>query len=331
MGKEVEMNEMSDLMKHLEAMALQNPENVGMLKVRSANDTMIDASQRPNPDNLWLDLWFENEVCCLFADSNIGKSIYAVQMAAEIAQTRKVLYFDFELSDKQFQLRYTSDDGKLFHFPDNLYRVEINPEQYTLDRMEDFEGRVVEDIEECTKKFDAKVVIIDNLSYLCSAAEKSEFAGALMMRLITLKKSSGLSILVLAHTPKRNMSNPITQNDLAGSKRLMNFFDSAFTIGQSAKDAGLRYIKQIKVRHGNFTYSGDNVLTCSITKSDDAFLHFEAMDCCHEKEHLKEPSEEDRAALIERVRELSSQGMSQRKISEIVGISLGCVNKYIKA
>lgn len=323
------MNDVLDLRTHLETMALQDAENVGMLKVRAANDTLLEAAKRPNPANLWLELWYENEVCCLFADSNIGKSIYAVQIANKIAESKRVLYFDFELSDKQFQLRYTSDDGKLFRFHDNLYRVEIDPEQYTLDKMENFESRVVDDIENCTKRLDAKVVIIDNLSFLCSATEKGELAGALMMRLITLKKSLGLSILVLAHTPKRNMSNPITQNDLAGSKRLMNFFDSAFTIGMSAKDAGLRYIKQIKVRHGNYTYSGDNVLTCSIMKSDDAFLHFETMGCCHEKEHLKEPSDNDRANNVEKVKELAAQGMSQREIAAEVGIGKSTVNRIL--
>ena len=54
-----------------------------------------------------------------------------------------------------------------------------------------------------------------------------------------------ISILVLAHTPKRSLDCPITSNDLAGSKRLYNFFDSVFTIGKSAQDGGLRYVKQL--------------------------------------------------------------------------------------
>ena len=82
---------------------------------------------RPNPVPLWLTLWYQGEVCCLFADSNLGKSIYAVQIAAEIAETHKVLYFDFELSDKQFQLRYTNETiGQCHRFPEDLYRVEIS-------------------------------------------------------------------------------------------------------------------------------------------------------------------------------------------------------------
>ncbi len=57
-----------------------------------------------------MELWHEGEVCCLFADSNLGKSIFAVQMADEIARDQNVLYVDCELSDKQFQLRYDSSN-----------------------------------------------------------------------------------------------------------------------------------------------------------------------------------------------------------------------------
>ena len=78
---------------------------VGMLRIKTANSTVLDAVTRPDPRDLYHSLWYEGEVCCLFADSNLGKSILAVQMADEIARDQKVLYIDCELSDKQFQLR----------------------------------------------------------------------------------------------------------------------------------------------------------------------------------------------------------------------------------
>ena len=67
-------------------------------------------------------------------------------------------------------------------------------------------------------------------------------------------------MLVIAHTPKRNLSSPITQNDLAGSKRLYNYFDSVFTIGQSARDANIRNVKQLKARSTEIFYGSTNVL-----------------------------------------------------------------------
>ena len=235
------------------ALSVQNAivTNVGIVTIKPAEQWSIEAKQRPNPKELWLSLWYEGEVCCLFADSNLGKSIYAVQIANEIAKREKVIYFDFELSDKQFQLRYTDENGNLYKFPTNFLRAEINREA-TTDL--GFEDAVIQSIEDSAITTGAKVLIIDNLTYLCIASEKGDTAGSLMMRLMQLKRKHNLSILILAHTPKRPLCNPITQNDLAGSKKLYNFFDSVFAIGRSAKDSNLRYIKQLKVRYGAYTY-----------------------------------------------------------------------------
>ena len=98
------------------ALSVQNAivTNVGIVTIKPAEQWSIEAKQRPTPKELWLSLWYEGAVCCLFADSNLGKSIYAVQIANEIAKREKVIYFDFELSDKQFQLRYTDENGNLY-------------------------------------------------------------------------------------------------------------------------------------------------------------------------------------------------------------------------
>lgn len=307
-------------------LAASVPEQIGILTVKTANRTMQEAALRPNPDALWLSLWYEGEVCCLFSDSNLGKSIYAVQIASSIAEKQRVLYFDFELSDKQFQLRYSDETGNLNRFPDNFYRVEINRDALDIG---DFEEAIISNIEQAAIKSDAKVLIIDNLTYLCIASEKGDAAGTLMFRLMALKRKYGLSMLILAHTPKRCLSNPITQNDLAGSKKLYNFFDSVFAIGKSAKDNSIRYIKQLKVRYGNYTYDADNVIVSAIEKTG-TFLQFVNIGYATEKGHLREPSEKDKSEAINEAKRLSSEGKSQREIAGILNLSLGCINKYLK-
>lgn len=302
------------------------PSNIGMFTIKSANETLMEASQRPNPDTLWLSLWYEGECCCLFSDSNLGKSIYAVQIASDIARKQKVMYFDFELSDKQFQLRYTDDDGKLFQFPDNLFRVEINKE---LINAECFEDRLINDIEQAAKETNVRVFIIDNLTYLCVASEKGDAAGSLMMRLMALKRKYDLSMLIIAHTPKRPLTNPITANDLAGSKKLFNFFDSAFAIGRSAKDENLRYIKQLKCRYGEFQYDSNNVIVAQIEKVG-AFTQFVPMGYATEREHLRELSDKDLSKEKDRIKELSDNGLSYRNIANELGISLGKVQRALK-
>jgi len=307
-------------------LAAEMSERIGIFTVKTANRTIREAALRPNPDALWLTLWYEGEVCCLFSDSNLGKSIYAVQIATSIAKKQKVLYFDFELSDKQFQLRYSDEANNLNQFPDNLYRVEINRD--SLDAV-NFEEAVIGNIEQTAIKLGAKVLIIDNLTYLCVASEKGDAAGTLMLRLMALKRKYGLSMLILAHTPKRCLSNPITQNDLAGSKKLYNFFDSVFAIGKSAKNSSVRYIKQLKVRYGNYTYDADNVIVCVIEKVG-TFLQFVDIGYAVEKEHLKEPSEKDSTQEKETIKRMIAEGKTYRVIASELGVTLGKVQRALK-
>lgn len=282
------------------------PENIGVMSIKTANRTILEASQLPTPRALWDSFWYEGELSCLFADSNVGKSILAVQIADRIARTDNVLYLDFELSEKQFQLRYTDEYGKPYIFPERLYRVSLDCDAL-LDA--DFEGTIIGSIEQMAQQTRCRIFIVDNLTYLCCAMEKGDAAGRLMIQLNNLKKRYGLSILVLAHTPKRSLDCPITSNDLAGSKRLYNFFDSVFVIGKSALDGGLRYVKQLKVRYGTFSYDADNVIVYEIEKTD-AFLQFVFRGYSTEKEHLKKPGDnesEQRDCLILQ--------LSQREVS----------------
>ncbi|MBQ3944533.1 MAG: AAA family ATPase [Alphaproteobacteria bacterium] len=299
----------------------------GMFKVLSANETITEAAKRPDPKPLWLSLWYEGEVCCLYADSNVGKSVYAVQIATSIAQNEKVLYFDFELSDKQFQLRYTDDSGNAHQFPDNLFRSEINPD--TMEVEVDFESAVIRDIEKTALIMGINIIIIDNLTWLCNASQKGEAAGLLMKSLMGLKRKHGWSFLVIAHTPKRSLTNPITQNDLAGSKIIFNFLDSAFSIGFSAKDDGLRYIKQTKVRSGELLYNSQNVIVCSIEKIG-SFTQFNTIGYATEKEHLQSTSTKEEIALQEAVYNLHLEGKSYRVIANQLGISKGKVEGIMK-
>ena len=81
-----------------------------VLTYKKANEWIEEAKLRPNPKKLFGTFWFENEVCILFADTNVGKSILAMQISHSISkgekvegfdlesESQKVLYFDFELS-----------------------------------------------------------------------------------------------------------------------------------------------------------------------------------------------------------------------------------------
>lgn len=312
----------------------------GLFTVRSGNGWIELASQRPIPKMLFGEFWFEGEVCILFADTNLGKSILAVQIGNSIskgeqivgfslqADKQPVLYFDFELSDKQFENRYSMDFQKHYKWDDNFLRVEINPDSFAPENVssEDFLNY---SLEQSIIQTGTKVLIVDNLTYLKNETEKAKDALPLMKHLKALKRKFGLSILALAHTPKRDLSKPITRNDLQGSKMLINFCDSSFTIGESQKDTSLRYLKQIKQRNTEQKYDAENVCVCQIAKPYN-FLQFEFRAFGTEREHLKEVSEKDKDQREAEVAELKKQGWSNMKIAQRLGVSEGAVRKWLK-
>lgn len=336
------LNHVQEIQKELEA----KKQNKGLFKVKTANEWLIEAKTTPIPEMLFGEFWHENEICILFADSNLGKSILAVQIADSIskgeqiqgfkmeAKKQPVLYFDFELSKKQFEVRYSvkSQTQKVFEnhysFDDNFIRIEIDPDS-EIPKESDFEKYLNQSIEQSIIETGAKVLIIDNITYLKTEMEQSKNALPLIQHLKALKSKYGLSILALAHTPKRDLSRPISQNDLQGSKMIFNFIDSCFAIGQSNTDKNLRYIKQIKARNTAMIYDTENVIVCQLDKPYN-FLAFEFLEFGAEREHLKQVTEKDRESLIEQAKELSEKGHSQRSISKELGISLGAVNKYLK-
>ena len=315
-------------------------EQVPLFDIKTGNEWIDQARNRPIPKMLFSELWHENELCILFADTNLGKSILAVQIADSIskgvnisgfkleAKIQKVLYFDFELSDKQFENRYSENFKNHYEWNENFLRVEINPDSIPPDNL-NFEDYLNQSLEKAIMETKAKILIIDNLTYLKNDTEKAKDALPLMKHLKALKSKYGLSILALAHTPKRDLSKPITRNDLSGSKMLMNFIDSCFAIGESHTDKNIRYIKQIKERHTAKIYDPENVIVCQVGKQLN-FLQFEFINFGEEKTHLKELSEKDRQSIINEARELSKQGNSQRQIAQLLKISLGAVNKYLK-
>ena len=323
---------------------IDNPEpnpNVGLFTIKAANEWIDDASRKPMPCKLFGQLWWEHDVCVMFASANIGKSLLAMQIADAIsrgintmglemeAQPQKVLYFDFEMSEKQFQIRYMNkDSGTMHHFSPNLLRVEINPDFVDYPNNCDYEDFVKQSMADAVLTSGAKVVIIDNLTTFGGGTEKAKDARPLMQWIHDFSRKYDLSILVLAHTGKRSNTKPITMYDCFGSSMIQNYCDGMFAIGESVKGKSMRYIIELKQRTANYEYKEDNIIECEIV-NDDNFTHFNFVGYGYESEHLRRLETNDRDALIERAKELSAKGVSQREIAKELGRSVGTVNNYI--
>lgn len=277
-----------------------SPERQSLFLVQTANNWIEEAKSMPVPKKLFSEFWYEGELCILFADTNLGKSILAVQIADAIsrgqsmegfaheAERQKVLYLDFEMSAKQFENRYSADYSQHYRFDDFLLRLELDANYLSSDSFED-DLRV--SIIETVQEHDARVLVIDNITYLTmQSTDTAREALPLMKMLKELKQAHGLSLLVLAHTPKRDGSRCITKNDLAGSRQLANFADSIFALGESYQDKSLRYLKQLKVRATEIRYDTEQVLVVEVSKPYN-FLHFRYLGTGREVEHLRVPRE----------------------------------------
>lgn len=335
-------NDFIDDLKKNEASLNTNNQEVDCLIIKPVNRWIDEAKNRPIPNMLCSEFWYENELCILFADTNLGKSIFAVQIADSISKgeaidrfkleskPKKVLYLDFELSDKQFEKRYSNNYQEHYRFHPNFYRAELNTGAELPSNYKNLEEYVCHSITENILTNNIEVIIIDNLTFLNSDNEKAKDALVLMKFLIKIKKKYSVSILVLAHTPKRDESKPICKNDLSGSKMLMNFCDSAFAIGRSSVAHNFRYIKQIKQRNTEHVYHTENVIVCKIDQKHN-FLGFEFLDYDSEYSHLKSYKTND---LEDRDTEMIGyikDGKSNVEIGKLLGISEGAVRKRKKA
>jgi archaellum biogenesis ATPase FlaH len=313
-----------------------------MFQIHSANHWMDIEKNTPVPKMLFGEFWYEGELCILFADTNAGKSVLAVQIGDALARRQRistfdietepanVVYLDFELSGKQFQSRYINGQDVPYQFGKGFYRAGFDPTADMPFDFKNYDEYMNSAIEYAVKRTGADVLIIDNITSLRSGTERAAEALPLMKHLKALKTKLQISILVLAHTPKRNPARPITRNDLQGSKMLINFADSAFAIGESHRQKGLRYLKQVKQRSTTEIYGDDNVCLCRITRPLN-FLQFEFLGQAAERDHLLRPSQRDFELLQVPVLDLAKQGLSTRQIAAKLNMGSATVNRIIRA
>lgn len=315
-----------------------------MSKIRTANQRIVDAKNHPDILNLMGPIWFTGEIVILFADTGVGKSIFGVQSGDKLSKGKNitpslinkcepliVLYYDFELSDKQFEKRYSDDSsGNIYQFSDNFYIDNIDfVELYDQNQKSNFLEMIFDKFRRDITETKCKVLIVDNITFLNTQTTQDQQASLdIMRKLIELKREFELSILVLAHTPKRAENIPITISDLSGSKHLSNFADSVFAIGKSSKGSTNRYIKQVKPsRSSDLVYHSNNILEFGIDK-EGSFLQFFEIGTGTEADNLNTMHDDPKLTAISLKN--SDPGLSVREIAKMVGKSKSTIAEWLK-
>lgn len=302
------------------------PKRLGRLPYASGNKWIELGKKMLNPIYFFFRMIVQFEINIIFSAANTGKSLLLVQIAEEIAKQETVLIVDCELSTKQFQMRYTNlDTGATYIFPDNLLRAEIDPE--LLDDVS-LEDAIFDSVEQAAKD-GIKVICIDNLTFICTDAEKAEVTIKFMRRLIKLKKLYNLTLIIVAHSPKRDASKPITRDDLSGSSKLMALIDNALAVGVSAKDTQLRYVKTVKFRDDEYPYPAEKVAVYRIEKQD-CYTKFVYLGRDDEREHLRQKNRETMLEDMQECLDLQAKGLTLKQIEAETGISKSTVHRRIK-
>lgn len=317
-------------------------------KLRTMNERLMDAKKLPKIKRLVGNIWCKGEVHILFGDNGTGKSVWATQIANSLSKgvstfdnlpnqagVQKVLFYDFELSDNQIIERYSDDNGEVYPFNSNLIIDSLDfTDPYFINRKGKLDQKIIGKIKEDIIEYKADVLIIDNITFLrTEATQDANVALELIKSLLEFKKLYGISIMVLAHTPKVKPGFPITNNDLAGSKHLSNLVDSISAIGVSASDKTIKYIKSIKCRSTEKEFDATNVLMVKQEKIG-SFLQFSYLEQGNEYDLIRDPLRVKEEEMDEEVKKevlsLYNQKISYRKIAEMTGLSKSTVCRIIQ-
>lgn len=303
-------------------------------RITTGNDILRETRDLPELKKLFGDCWVEGEICVFVGDSNVGKTILAMQIGLAIAEPKKVqhsfnidechfdvncsaqtvLFFDFELSDRKFAKRFRKDDGTEFDIPENFKRIVI----------EDYSMPFEEGIENLIKETGAKVVIIDNLSRFQAygySIENSDDAMKLIQWFESIKKTYNVSILLVHHPAKKKPYTGWSLNDLAGSKKIANAIDSCFAMGKDlSKGQNFRYIKQLKVRDSELRYSDDEVASFEVSKPN-VRLKVEYKEMTGSEMSCLKVNAETQGERNDTIQMLLGDGLSLRETADRVNLS----------
>lgn len=305
------------------------PSNI--LRVQSMNDVLKEGANKETGRLLIGNLVKENEVVILFGDEGTGKSILAFQIADCISKGRSLfnlegdhfpnqcapqttIFYDFEMEANELFDRY-SWDGRPYLFDEHFLRSSINPEFLDFENADEL---IINEIQSTIEIYQPKFVVIDNITYITSESQDPSIATRVMKRLLALQKRFQITILVIAHTPKRDPSQPIESRHLAGAKSLSNFSKSIIAVSHSKQDPDKRYIKHLKCRNGRKIHDADNVIEAVIV-NESARIEYEFYGYSAEKDHLEViASEESKSLIVSRATDLHKEGLGYRSIAKII-------------
>lgn len=308
-----------------------------IIKIQNKSELFGGETTKEKPKEFFGRFIYDGEVSILFGDSCTGKSVLANDMAFFVSggghdwngfKSPNVpsLYIDLEMSTRQFKNRYGNARD---YIPDTYNRAIVDTSGLKDDDILPEVKKLITGMQASTNP--PKFIIVDNITNGFGSVVNATKMKKLIFEFKNLKEKFGLTILLIAHCPKRKKWSPLTNNDIGGSSNLLNFVDSCFAIGMSKCGGKYRYIKQIKTREDSGLKE-----VLSVRMDNEPYLSFRPLGFHQEEQHLadgglfffeKEITPDMEAVMASM---LLDNKTTVEEIADTVGLSTEEVIKYIE-
>ena len=320
----------------------QQKSNIPLFELTPACEIHEKVKNTPDNKKILGTLIGENELNILFSYTNAGKSFMGIHIAEEFAtntdffevvdflnpdkveenkyyklvnecgEDRIVLYVDFEMSQKRFDKRYTSNiTGINYNFHPNV--LMLHPKR----RLAENRDMLITEFRNYIKLKNVNLLIIDNLTAISLKGEEADFAGKLMINLRSLlDEFAGLTIIVIAHTPKGAIGKALTLDSLAGSANYVNLADNVLAIGTATVNKTQRYIIQLKCKNYEILNGSDNVIQVEFKELNNGFKGYSFIGYESEEKLLRYVETSDR----DREKETIIRILNNENISSVRGL-----------
>lgn len=310
-----------------DAMPAPAEETYEFPSITSLNETLNKVRNDTPPQLLFDTFWREGNLALLFGATGTGKSTLALQMADAIARGRpigglrmsktgrKVLVLTGLMSDAQMRARYAVLNGELriartYQFSSRLYHAQLPPAR-----------KLAAFLRGAITKHGIKVIIIDDLAMLRTAADGVRELILVMRELRKLKEELDVSILAMLGSRAPRRGHGAAENDLQRGRILCDLADSVIALGRD--DRGLQMF-QTRSRSGPIDWTPQNGPRFEFRRTEEGMLRLE-----FDSRFDPEMDEETRS-LVCSVRKMRDAGTSLREIAEKLSISKSRVERLYK-
>jgi len=285
------------------------------------------------PVDLWHGLWHQGEMACLFGEPNVGKTILAMRIAADIIKRdERVLYFDFENAEHQLLPRYPEAD-KNKNEANFLEVLTLNHANYEMKHDNHSMLEYIKDV--CIKRV-VNVVVIDDITHLFGSGNQQDVRFVLN-ELRSWTKQLRLSVLVLAHSKKKGINKLANIEQLAGSFECAYAFDSIFSLNRAKQyNASMHgithYIKQHKTRMDVIKYDDNNVISLCMRfdEKTNSLTMCDLATGANERQLVRDFGYYTDDEIINAVISYREKFYTIREIAEFVGVSKSKVANILK-